>query len=467
MLFEFMQPGSALRRKLSPIRSAVRMSGKRTVNWVRRVKRAMGHYVLNKLTLGKLQALVAENHRLSRRLQDVQKTRLWRWHFDRSFTFAEWALQKLEDEHVDICMVHDTHAFEAARLLREKTGCALIFDGVEYPEYGSRYNRNSGKHRIEADGIELIRMHEISILEKLDVLLVGTRGVADLYNEIPGLPEAHVIRNCLDYQEMPESTRIREDCGLKPGDQLILYPNTVYPGCGIELLIEALARFPDHIHLAIMGQVGGGVKDELFGRIERLTLAHRVHILPLKHPKELLEYRCGADLSVIPLEPEHPNHKTCLPNRVFESIMARQPLVISHLPLIREIVEHFDMGRVFEPYDAESLAKRLQDVLSDLAHFKARVEEAANALCWEHERKRYMSAVEPAVANRANLRIVCLANKRATTNRRIFRHTRSFAEEGHDVHVLALYGPVEELRDPRITYSSIYDTDPVLSQLAG
>lgn len=390
---------------------------------------------------------------------------LWLKHFDNAFSFSAWVAGELGDETIDVCMVHDSLALEAARNLQRATGCKLVFDAVEFPEYLERYYKGAGENAIEAASEHLMHLHERSILDTLDGLMVGTKGVAKWYDDHGAYPRAHVVRNCLDFENLSGNREIRDDCGLKPGDRLILYPNTVFPGCGIEHVIDALTELEPNVNLAIMGVLGRGIEKPLMEQVARLGLTKRVHVLPLRHPRTLIDYRSGADLAAIPLDPEHPNHKTCLPNRVFESIMSRLPLVISELPYIREVVEEFDCGKVAHRYDGASFAVALRQVLDNLPHYKASAQTAAEALSWRNERERFLAAMEPAVQGRQGLNIVCIANKRLTTNRRVFRHTRTLAEAGHSVKLLALYGPVDELRDPRIDYRQMNVRDPMLDRL--
>ncbi|MCG8492749.1 MAG: hypothetical protein MI743_14100, partial [Sneathiellales bacterium] len=49
-------------------------------------------------------------------------------------------------------------------------------------------------------------------------------------------------------------------------------------------------------------------------------------------------------------------------------------------------------------------------------------------------------------------KILCLANKPLTTNRRFYRHTRTLASWGHDITVMALALPDPELKIEEIRY---------------
>lgn len=388
------------------------------------------------------------------------KAQNWQRHFGKVFVFADWATDTLGDRPVDICIVHDSLALEAARSICEAKGCALVFDAVEYPDYAGRFGGMAQSYDRDKRGHALVLAHERHIHEIVDVLIVGTRGVKDWFAANDRLPAAAIVRNCLDFQEAPDDRRIRDDCGLAPEDRLILLPNSVHMSPYIAGTFEALKYLPANVHIATMGNTHPDVRQALVKELEAAGVAHRAHFLPVRAPDDLIEYRSGADFSVIALDPVYPTFRTALPNRVFESIMARHPLAIPDLPYIREVVEEFDMGVVFRSADPQEIAAGLQAMLDRLPHYKANVEKAAQALCWKNEQQTFLDALAPVMPAGKKLSIVCVANKKLTTNRRVYRHVRTLAALGHDVQVLSLNNPVESLRVDGVEYLSMRDDDP-------
>ncbi len=379
---------------------------------------------------------------------------IWKRQLDNMFEFADWALELLGDEHVDVCLVHDSLGLDAARSIAEKTGCKLVYDAVEFPEYFGRSGVSARIYEHFNRGTRVLHLHEADIIKRMSVIIAGTRGVAEWYREQASFGSPDVVRNCREFEEVGTDKRIREDCGLRDGEKLILYPNGAFPTCGIENCLEALQFLPDSIHLAVMGRMSRGMEVELRKKLQKPFLAKRFHLLPLKSPDELIQYRSGADLSLIPLVPEVPNHRTCLPNRVFESIMSRLPLIISDLPYVREVVEQYDCGAVFESNEPEVIAGVFEHSLSDarLAELKANVDKAAHDLCWENEKKVFLRAMKPVLGTGNKLNIVMVANKTVNTNNRYYRHSKALRALGHNILSLTLEAPFPELKVPGIRY---------------
>lgn len=392
---------------------------------------------------------------------------VWQRHFENVFGFADWVDATLGDRPFDICIAHDSFALEAARSLKARTGCALVFDAVEYPDYTGRFGAMAAAFRAYPRGHDLVLAHERQIQERADIIIAGTPGVQSLLARNPRLPGVHLVRNCLDYQPMPSDDRIRTDCGLGPEDRLLLVPNSLHDNASLDLILDTLALLPDHVHLAFMGNMAKPGRTERSEKFQARGIQGRVHFLPLRLPNDLIEYRSGADLAMIPLDPDVPVYKSALPNRVFESIMSRTPLVISDLPHIRDVLEEHDCGAVFQHRTPESIAGAVIRVLDNASQFRANMDAAAEALCWANERAKYLDALDPLIDNRHALSIVVIANKRLTTNRRVFRHTRSLVEQGHKVTVLSRYKPLEYLRDPNIEYFAMHHDDPILRRFTG
>ncbi|WP_169567960.1 glycosyltransferase [Sneathiella limimaris] len=381
----------------------------------------------------------------------LKPNKIWKRHFDRVFGYADWVEAALGSEEYDLCLLHDSLGLEAARVVKERYGCPLVYDGVEYPEYSGRSGRAGEMFAAEKRGTALVHRHELEIYRQLDALMVGTRGVAGWYGAQDGVVPAKIVRNCLDYEEVERDDEIRRDCGLKPEDRLVLYPNSVFIDCGVEETVTALKHLPETVHLAIMGWIPAFLGDPLKERIARQGLEGRVHFLDLKGPDDLIRYRSGADIGIIPIRPTIGNHRTMLPNRVFELIMSRVPMLVSSLPYVQEVVETYDCGVVYEGSQPETIARSLEKMLSRLDYYRERMEATAKEMCWSQEEGAFEAAMSPVLSpSDPPRKILCLANKPLTTNRRFYRHTRTLANWGHDITVMAL-----EIPDPQLQVNGV------------
>lgn len=390
--------------------------------------------------------------RLHRRFKPLPA---WQKHFDDVFAYADWVEGVLGPGPVGACFVHDALALEAGRRVRARTGCKLIYDAVEYPDYTGRPNAASRALAASPESLALVTSHERAIAGEADLIVVGSPDVQRWFETTaPGVPGG-LVRNCLDYVTVGESDDIRRECGLSDGDRLVIFPNNIYPHSGFYFSINALAWTDPRVHLAVAKPIPVAERFEVLAEIKRLGLTERVHFLERRAPQDLIRYRSGADLSVIALDPTMPSFRTSLPNRFFESIMSRTPIVASMLPNIARLIQDYDIGEVFEPYEPKELADALERALDRRTRYRDGLETAARELCWDEERARFLDLVEPVLPDLSVGPVVFLAFKDMRTNQRVFRFTRTLAESGRDVALYAAIHPRDELRLPNVSYRAM------------
>jgi len=105
---------------------------------------------------------------------------------------------------------------------------------------------------------------------------------------------------------------------------------------------------------------------------------------------------------VIPYIPFCLNNRFCLPNKLFEYLMAGLAVVGSDLPELRKVIMGHNVGRVFNPEDPQDIARALNDLLEDeeqLARMKRNALHAVRAVYnWQAESVKLLKAYESLVA---------------------------------------------------------------------
>jgi glycosyltransferase involved in cell wall biosynthesis len=105
--------------------------------------------------------------------------------------------------------------------------------------------------------------------------------------------------------------------------------------------------------------------------VERLAqdprFAGRLHVLNAVPPSELLEMIAGADVDAVPLQKSSLNHWLCTPNKLWESLTAGVPVVVSDFPAMHEIVldgPDGSLGEICEPSDPPSIGAAICRILA-------------------------------------------------------------------------------------------------------
>lgn len=148
----------------------------------------------------------------------------------------------------------------------------------------------------------------------------------------------------------------------------ILYVGTLADWQGLFLLLEALphvrAQVPLVLH--IVGSGRARQRRRLQRRVSRLGLEECVFIEePVRHTQipALIQ---RADVCVAPLGYNERNvTQGCCPLKVIEYMGCGRPVLASNLPVVRELLRDGVEGLLFEPDNAEDLARRLCTLLLD------------------------------------------------------------------------------------------------------
>jgi len=149
-----------------------------------------------------------------------------------------------------------------------------------------------------------------------------------------------VIRNILRYQPPISSDRLRHHLGLGSHTRIALFQGNL-DSRGIERLIPAAKFMDPGIVIVLMGQ--GANQADLETLIIREGVSNQVKIIPPVPYAELLTWTASADIGLIIYSPSSaqtlsPNIQMCLPNKLFEYLMAGLPILASSLDAVADII---------------------------------------------------------------------------------------------------------------------------------
>jgi glycosyltransferase involved in cell wall biosynthesis len=165
----------------------------------------------------------------------------------------------------------------------------------------------------------------------------------------------------------------------------------------VETAIDALAHLPADFHLVALGPVPEpGFRRKIRRHAAMRGAAGRFHIAPLQPPHAVLPYIAGADIGIIAREGGRQNFRLSLPNRLFQLIAARLPVVATKLPEIARIVENRGIGLLFDEADPAGLAAAVARIMepSALARYRAAADSTARAFTWDQESAAYVRFIE-------------------------------------------------------------------------
>lgn len=255
----------------------------------------------------------------------------------------------------------------AARLKRVK----LLFDSHElFTEVPELIDRPSTR--------KIWVMLEKWLLPRLDMAYTVNGSLARIFTEQYKTP-FKVIRN-VPFQ--------KEGSPLATLPKVLLYQGALNLGRGIDLMIDAMNFLPDY-QLWIVGR--GDVEEELKKQAESIPTG-RVIFHGFKPLEELAELTKQAGLGFSLEEDRGANYHYASPNKVYDYLQARMPVIVSDLPEMTALIETWQCGKVL-PLNERSPAK-LAELVRDIfdsselwSSYSQNADRAARELIWEQEQE--------------------------------------------------------------------------------
>lgn len=208
-----------------------------------------------------------------------------------------------------------------------------------------------------------------------------------------------LVRNVAPYRVVSRSDRLRQLLHLSSEKRIALYQGHLEVDRGLDMLVRAARFLDENCVMVFMGRGRHGVKEQLEILIADEGMQDRVRIVPPVPYEELLDWTASADIGLIIYEPERSlNIRMCLPNKIFEYLMAGLPVLSSRLDAVGEIIQERAVGRIVSSLAPEEVGTALRAMLTDdaaLATMRDNALEAARQFfCWEKEREELLALYE-------------------------------------------------------------------------
>lgn len=203
----------------------------------------------------------------------------------------------------------------------------FVYDVADYHTEAARLARMPWAVR------ETVRRRERDWARDGSAFLAVSDPVADLVSRRWGVPQPTVLLNCPPAWRPEEpgpiaSELIRQATGTSADRPVVLYQGGFSVDRGVEELVAAaFDRRLTELDAAVVfmgyGRLQGFIEDAV------RAAPGRVYLLSAVAPDELMPWTASADVSFVGQPPRTLNQRMNLPNKLFESIMAGVPVVVS------------------------------------------------------------------------------------------------------------------------------------------
>jgi glycosyltransferase involved in cell wall biosynthesis len=290
----------------------------------------------------------------------------------------------------DVYHAHDISALPACYLAARLRRKSLIFDAHELPMSKELYSpRWRGLVTLFS------RFLAIMVPQCAGVITVSPPIAQEISRQY-SYPEVTLVRNTPVYRAVSRTNHLRQHLNLPSDVRIALYQGTLQADRELDRLVRAAHFLEKNTVIVLMGPDAQGVQSQLVTLIDSEGLADRIKIVPAVPYAELLDWTASADIGLIifPLD-RALGLRMCLPNKLFEYLMAGLPILATPLDAVSDLIRTYDVGQIVASLSPADVGNAINAMMADMAVRERMRCNALNAaqrdLCWEKERQQLIS----------------------------------------------------------------------------
>jgi len=310
--------------------------------------------------------------------------------FHRSLCFVDYyfrSFRLVKEEPADIYHAHDLNTLPVAYWAQKKTGGKLVYDSHElYVE------RNTLKKQTKLAKFILTKI-ELFLVKSTDHIITVSESIAQELKEKYPVKRPSVILNAPKGHIDISNLYLSDELRIPKDKKIVLYVGNVTFNRGLEELIRSIV-YLDHCVVVIMGRV---LRPEYGKELKRLArkigVEDKVYYFGPVPSENVTGYASSAHVGAAPIKNVCLSYYYCLPNKLFEYMVAGLPVVGSNFPELTKVINEYNLGKTFDPNDPKDIAQAINYVLVDKTRYEQMKKNAAKAskvFNWENESKKLL-----------------------------------------------------------------------------
>lgn len=216
---------------------------------------------------------------------------------------------------VAVVSAHSVWGLPLAWALSRRTGAALVYNAHELE---TETPTMKGRKQ------QLARAIERALVRRCDVVSVVNQAIADWYESSYGVVPT-VVRNIPLDEPRRSAHELRRRLGVSDEEVLFVHTGHLVDGRNIKGILQAFKSIPDK-HVLFLGD--GPLRD-LVGKASAAT--PNIHWLPPVPTTEVVEHVREGDAALCLIETEALSYALSSPNKLFEGLAARRPVLCTEL----------------------------------------------------------------------------------------------------------------------------------------
>ncbi len=303
------------------------------------------------------------------------------------YNFYKNALNYSRKNPRQVYHCHDLNTLKIGIELKKEQGAKLVYDSHELYLHKNRVKK-PGKFKLR-----LLKKIETEGMRMADRVITVGACIADwLANEYQ-TQKPEVIHNAPAFRKeesVNHKLSLRKELNIGDDEFLLVYSGGITFNRGIEHVIEAASRI-EGLRFVMMGYGTESYLRSLNKLIQKFKAESKIQFFgPVPH-QEVSSYLSSADCGIAPIMNICLSYYYCAPNKLFEFVQARLPILASNFPEMEKVVNDFDLGATFDPADPDNIEKVIREMMNNpqrRKEFQSHTHSAAKAYNWRVEEEK-------------------------------------------------------------------------------
>jgi len=264
----------------------------------------------------------------------------------RMWTTVNRVYKKALEIDADVYHLHDPELLRIALKLK-RAGKKVVYDAHE-----DLPRQIIGKHylRFKKTISKVMERYENKKVRRLDAVVTATPFIRDRF--------LNIHPNTVDINNFPVLSEVDMSTGNSEKKGQVCFIGGISAIRGTKQLVQAMGK--TSLRCALAGAIPDGFRSDLesengWKQVDELGFISRAEALKVKSES------IAGIVTFLPL----PNHVNAQPNKIFEYMASGLPVIGSHFPLWKEIIEKNDCGICVDPEKPEELTNAMNYLKSN------------------------------------------------------------------------------------------------------
>ena len=267
----------------------------------------------------------------------------------------------------------------------------IVYDAHEYESEINGYSNFEKKTSYYLEKL---------LIKSADVVFTVSSSIASEYERIYKIDKPLLIFNAPGFKEIKNENSskniFRSKFSIHENQKIFIYQGGLSNGRGVETILVAFDHLNNEYNkcnepVPVIVFMGYGTLESL---IKKYTIrCGNIFFHAAVEIHEVLDHTKHADYGLLFIQNTCLSYYYCMPNKIFEYLMAEIPVIVSNLHDVKEFVHKKNVGEVAESNDVYGLLNAIKKILNkDASQFRENILSVKKEYNWESQEKKMIEA---------------------------------------------------------------------------